>query len=873
MTALLDPRTIRRHVLPNGLTVLLRRDASAPVVAIVTHVKAGYFDETDDVVGIAHVLEHMYFKGTPRRGVGELAKQTKAVGGYLNAGTIYDHTVYYAVVPSSGFVRALDVQADAYNHSLIDADELGRELEVIIQEAKRKADNPGAVATETLYEMLFDRHRMRRWRIGREDGLRLLTRDDVVGFYRNFYRPGNTVLSVVGDVDPDAALREIEARYGAASPGEPRRTPGPVETAPLDFRYRELTGDVAQAQLAFGWRTVPTRHPDTAPLELLSTILGQGRASRLYRAVRERKLASSVSAYDYSPTEVGVFVVQTEGPADTLRDAARAAWGEVLSVCRHGVLPSEVERAQRIVEARMIRRMEDMEGQATHLAEWEALGGWELGDEVFERLMACTNAQVIGAAQRYLVPDQTAALVYRPAGAVPVAADVPAMRALLAAAPAAPLPVPAPVSPPPRPVSQAAVFEREEAGVRVYRTAHGVPVLVRRKPGAAMAHVGVFVQGGAIEETQVDAGLTLLMAHTALKGTRTRSAEAIAEAGERLGGSVNAAVGGESFGWSISVPSGRYAAAVGLLADVVQHAMLADEALERERATALAEASAMRDDMYRYPMRLALGAAYGGHPYGLPVGGSEASLRAITGDAVRAWHASRVLRSAAVVAVVGDADPGELAATAARAFGELEYQAPAAPPAPEWPAREVAAVEPRDKAQTALCLLFPGPSRLDDDRYAAGLVAGIASGLGGRFFDELREKRSLAYTVHAFASERRLAGTFGAYIATSPEREEQARAGLLAEFARFVEAPVTAQELADAQTYALGVHAIRLQRGGAVLSDVIGAWLDGRLSELAEFEGRVRAVTAERIQAMAGRYFDPARRVEGIVRGTTGKAV
>src|SRR5213593_226209 len=116
----IDPDSVVRTQLSNGLTVLVRADHSAPVVAIVTFVSAGYFDETDDVVGIAHVLEHMYFKGTPSRGVGEIAKQTKAVGGYLNAATIYDHTLYYAVVPSSGFVQALDIQADAYRSSAID---------------------------------------------------------------------------------------------------------------------------------------------------------------------------------------------------------------------------------------------------------------------------------------------------------------------------------------------------------------------------------------------------------------------------------------------------------------------------------------------------------------------------------------------------------------------------------------------------------------------------------------------------------------------------------------------------------------------------------------------------------------------------------
>src|SRR5215210_1544034 len=118
-TTLLDPATVQREVLPNGLTVLVRRDASAPVVAVNTYVKAGYFDETDAVVGIAHVLEHMFFKGTERRGVGEIAKQTKASGGYLNAHTIYDHTSYYAVLPASGFVTGLEIQADAYAHSVV----------------------------------------------------------------------------------------------------------------------------------------------------------------------------------------------------------------------------------------------------------------------------------------------------------------------------------------------------------------------------------------------------------------------------------------------------------------------------------------------------------------------------------------------------------------------------------------------------------------------------------------------------------------------------------------------------------------------------------------------------------------------------------
>jgi len=864
----IDPASVVRTRLSNGLTVLIRRDRSAPVVAIVTYVNAGYFDETDDVVGIAHVLEHMYFKGTPERGVGEIAKQTKAVGGYLNAATIYDHTVYYTVLPSSGFLQGLDVQADAYARSLIDSEELARELEVIIQEAKRKADNPAAVATETLYELLHDRHRIRRWRIGREPGLRQLTQAALMGFYRNFYHPGNTVLSIVGDVDPDEALRGVQNKYGSIPSGEPSRRPGLTEEGVSGFRYRELTGDIGQTQLAFGWRTPGTTHPDTAALDLLAAVLGSGRASRLYRAVRERRLASSVSAYNYTPTEIGVFVVHAEAPPSSTRDAARAIWAQLSAIRDGDIGELEIERAKRIYESRWVRRLEDMEGQANYLAEWEALGDWRMGDRYLERLLMATRDDLVAVSDRYLDPSNTGAIVYRPTSSEPVAADADALRGLLEAKPApAPLPPPIPYKAHVIAVAPEPTFEREDAGVRVYRTTTGMPILVRRKLGAPLVHAGVYVLGGVIDEEPSVAGLTTVMTRTALKGTTTRTALQIAEESEMLGGSVSASSGSESFGWSISVPTQFAAAAIELLADVVQHPTLAEEALETERTIAIADVATLRDDMYRYPMRLASQAAFANHPYGTPVSGTEETLGRIDRSLVRRWHMERALNSTSVIALVGDAEPDELASLAARAFTEMRHVASRDLSSPQWPSSVTTTAEPRDRAQTALTLLFPGPARDDEARFSSAMITSVASGLGGRFFDELRDKRSLCYTVNAFAIARRLGGTIGAYIATSPGQEDAARDGLLAEFRRLRDEPVTAEELARAQTYAIGSHAIRQQSGGAVLADLVETFLFGSLRELVEYEHHVRAVTAESMQRVAAKYFDDARRVEGIVRG------
>jgi zinc protease len=178
------------------------------------------------------------------------------------------------------------------------------------------------------------------------------------------------------------------------------------------------------------------------------------------------------------------------------------------------------------------------------------------------------------------------------------------------------------------------------------------------------------------------------------------------------------------------------------------------------------------------------------------------------------------------------------------------------------------AAESRDKAQTAIALAFPAPPRDDESRFAANLIATVASGLGGRFFDELRDKQSLAYTVQAAVSERRLAGMFLSYIATSPEKEGVARAGLLGEFAKLRDELVSDEELARAKEYVVGSHAISQESGGAQLGEMLDAWMFGEgLHELLEYDTRMRAVTADQMREVARKYFDAERRVEGIVRG------
>jgi zinc protease len=880
---------VHREVLPNGLTLLVRRDPSAPVVAIYTRVGSGYFDEPDDVVGISHVLEHMYFKGTPTRGPGDIARDTRARGGQLNAYTTYDHTAYYAIVPSAAWQEALDIQFDAYAHSVIDAGELARELEVIVEEARRKLDAPGAVASESLYAMLFDHHRMRRWRIGQPEQLRTFTREQVHGFYRAHYRPSNTIVAIVGDVEPAAVRDAVAARYGALTAPPVARDRGPVESEPAPSRVRDWTGDLRQAQLVFGWRVPPRDHPDAIAVGLVGRVLGDGRSARLYRALREREWATAVGAHDYHTGDVGVFTIHADAPPPHVAAAASACWRELDELRARGVGPAEVSRLRDVTVSRWHRTLESMESQAALLVEWEGTGGLARGAARLEARLATPAEAITEAARAHLDPARASLVHYRPRDAAPLDRDAPiavdAGEALARVGAGATVldSVGAATEAPPWGavaihVGQHVQHVEQVHGVHVYRTREGdVPVLVRRHHGTPLVHIGVHVRGGVAVEAAGREGLARATVLAALRGVPGRTAAQIADAAERLGGPIGTTAGAETAGWTLSAPIARAEEAMRLLGAVVLEPLLPVDTLRTEMRLARAELDRARDDMAREPQRLLLEAAWATHPYARsPLGvasalaGMAVEEHDVLADAAQALHARATRAGEPVIAIVGDADPDALAALAGQTFARLARGEAPHVESPTWPAGARDACVERDKQQTALALAFPAPARTSASRYAGVLLASIASGLGGRFFEELRSRRSLAYTVSAGPHDRRAAGCFLAYIATQPAREEEARAGLLAEFARFVDEPVTLEELERARRAVLGARAIALQGGAARLGQLLDVWTLGRgLVELEDVDARLLAETPESLHAYARTWFDPTRVVTGVVRGRT----
>jgi len=530
----------------------------------------------------------------------------------------------------------------------------------------------------------------------------------------------------------------------------------------------------------------------------------------------------------------------------------------------------ELERARTLVRARWARRLESMEGRASALAAAEALEDVALLDREYQALTRVTPDQVREAVGRYLQPDAVAGVAYLPRGEGTdlTAGQLARAFAVTELRPAAAAPAPVAIR---RAPGRAGGIR--EAGVLLTRLP-GIDLLVRRKAGVPLATLGLYAPKLHFDPP-AQAGLGALLVRSSLRGAAGLDSGALAYAFERLGGTLTPGATSDWLGFGTSVLAEHLAEAAALLELVFSSPRLHDADVATERGLMVAEAEQVADDMFRYPFQLAFAAAFGAEGYGLPVGGLPHTLPACAPADVRAWHRRTLLGVRPVLVAVGELDPERASEELAGVFGDrpgIAAVASGAGPA-IWTVGEDGdppmQVVTREKAQAALAMAFPGPGRRDPNRSAANVWAAVASGLGGRLFEALRDRRSLAYTVIASSWQKARGGSLLTYIATSPEREEEAREQMLLELERFAREPVSGEELGQAVNYLAGQAEVSRQNGGAVAGEILEAWLAGTgLHELEDPAARYRAVTAEDVRRVAEEYLVPSRRAEGVVRGT-----
>ena len=840
------PPGVKLTTLENGLTIIVREDHSAPVVSAQAWAMAGSIHEGRWLgAGLSHVLEHMLFKGTKTRAGSRIDQEVQEAGGYMNAYTSFDRTVYHIDVPNTGAVKAIDILCDIMQHATLPPDELAKEMDVIRREMDMCHDDPGRRASRRLFETAYTKSPYRFTIIGYPDIFNEVKPDDIRNYYTEKYAPNNVFFVVAGDVKNDEVVAQIKTAYAKS-----KSKPMPPVVLPLEPKQtasREIIEEapVELGHVHFAWHIPELRHADVPALDVLAVLLGSGRSSRLFQQVREKQgVVHHVDAWTYSPGLPGLFGVSAVVDGDQFEAANAAILAEIEKIKSLSVSADELHKAIKQFISATLSSRKTMEGQAQNLGgNWLAANDLNFSERYLAAVKHVTTNDVQRVARAYLTPESRTLYALLPEGAAPKA--------------------------------KANVENNADNAIQKIVLPNGLTLLVKEDHRLPFVEFRSVFKGGVLAEDAANNGTTMLLAKMLIKGTAKRNAEKIAVEIESVGGSLDSYGGNNSFGVNAEVLSSDFATGLDLLADVILNPIFPADELEREKEIQIAGIRSRRDELLKSASLAMRRALFGDTGYGLDSLGTEESVEKISVAGLKSFHQKLTVPNNCVLAIYGDVHVAEVKAAVEKAFSNWKNSGGAsvlasrlvsslAPPTPGSPKR---VEETRDKKQAVLVIGFPGTTLDSDDRYALDLLQECCSDLGSRLFLRIREQLGLAYYVGAQNFAGLVPGYFAFYTGTEPTKVALVETELLKEAELLRTEGLTADELKRAKAKIIGGKKIARADLGhlamtSALDELYGlGWQRAELDD-AKFE----AVTLEQIKSAAQKYLKPEASVISIVK-------
>ncbi len=408
-----SPSGVGRALLDNGLTVLVEKVPGSRSISAGVWIKAGSRHDPLAAKGLAHIIEHLLFKGTQTRSAEQIALDAESVGAMINAGTGKETTFYYADAPLEGLDVVLDVLADLVMNPALDPDELERERGVLLEEIRNRDDDPDQCAYERFFHELWDPfHPLGEPILGDQTTVEAITRDAVADHHRAYYSPSNCVVAVCGAIAADWVMEHVEKRFSFSvpspnlsqvEPASPSAQPAPsMRIGEQFFEHR-----AGQTHIYVALPVPDVHHEDRFPLEVLNTVLGDGMSSRLFREIREKHgLAYSVASYVSRYSDAGAWILYAGVGPEKARRTRDLLLEQLRSLRQHGVSRQEIKLAKAKLRGHLILSLETNGHRMARLGNAAALGCPLLSvDEVIHRLDSVSGAEIEQAIDLYVKPD------------------------------------------------------------------------------------------------------------------------------------------------------------------------------------------------------------------------------------------------------------------------------------------------------------------------------------------------------------------------------------------------------------------------------------------------------------------------------------
>lgn len=823
---------VKRYVLDNGLT-LIQKTTASKLVAIQVWVKTGSINEGELLgSGVSHYVEHMLFKGTKKREVGQFAREIRQLGGQLNAYTSLEHTVYHLVLPAEYLDKGLEVMADAIQNSSFIADECEREKEVILKEINMGDDSPHNYLLKLFYNTMYTKHPYRHPVIGYRQVFSSLERRDLLNYYQRQYVPSQMLLVIVGGIDQAETYGQVQKYWGDFNRRLPSPLVVPAEPPQIQSKHLEEEFPLEISRLSMGFKTVNISHEDVYPLDVLAIVLGQGRSSRLYRRLKEETgVVYKINAYSYTPGYTGHFAVTANLDYEKLPQVEKLIWEELDKLKQGRVTADEIKKAKNQVISEVLLEQETVEGQAHDLGVNEALtGNYKFSAHYVAGIGSVTKTQLIQVAKHYFKQDK---------------------QVLVA------------LTPPAAEKAKTTKKSQDKAVSKIKRWVlkdNGLTLLVNENHQLPLVTLHVMLKGGIRLEQEANNGVFNFIQQMLLKGTQSLSGEQIADTLESVGGQVGVDSGTNSASCTIMVQQKDFELGLGLLADILMNPAFPAAELENARAKITADILSQNDDLIYVARTLFMKNMFIKHPYRFPPLGTPERVASLSRDELIRVHGEYYVPNNMVLAVFGDVDGNKVLEQVKQVWGRFETKAlPTLDIPQEGALTKIRSAEAAaDKKQTVLLLGYPGIDILHKDRYIFQVLTYVLSGQGSRVFDNLREKQGLAYYAGAFMFSGIDPGAYIFYVGTTADKLAAAKQGLLTEIDRLRQELVTSDELTLAQHNIIGNQLINRQRNHSFAEEVaLDELLGLGYEEIDRFEEGIMQVTREDIKRIAKEYFTP----------------
>ncbi len=815
------------ETLPNGLTLILDPDPSAPVVSAQFWVATGSMHEDEHLgAGISHFLEHMVFKGTRDYDGDTLADTVQAAGGHWNAYTTFDRTVYYIDGPAASLETFMRVLTGLVFHPILPESEFEKEKDVIRREIDMGLDDPDSVASRLLFSTVFQQDPRRHPVIGHRHLFDAIRHEDLTNYHRTRYTTDRTFCVISGDFNPDQAREMATALTADLQPGCGREPLVAIDAPQLGPRRTRETFAVPTSRISLAWKMPALDHPDTPAFDVLAGILGRGRSSRLHRVLREEKeLALEISAFSWAnPGREGLIAVSAEALTENRDALIPAILAEVAAVVA-SPLDDDLAKAQRQIAASQFRSLTTASGRAADLASnWHEARDLDFTRSYLAAIQAVTVADIRRVAATLTGQRFTQTLLD-----------------------------PTDSPPPARTVKSA----HSGSEILVHTLSNGLQVALVPDHRVPLVHLQAAVRGGMTAETPETNGLNQLLAASLTKGTATRSAQEIAVTLEALGASINAGTGNNALLVQAAGLAPDLATILDVFAEVIIFPSLPSDAISREKASQLASLEEALQDPLHTGFRALRETLFSGAGYGLDSLGSPESLGKLDHSALAAHHSRLFNASNLTLVIAGDFEP-------ASTLELLESHFAALPAGEAWsaPASQLAIggnhTRHLPKKQAVLTIGFPGTTVSGSDRYALAMIQEYASDMAGPLFTRIREELGLAYQVGATQFLGYDTGLFTFYMATDPAQADLATRELLAEIRKIAADGIPDDTFDRVRSTVLSGLAIQQQSPAAVARHVALDLVFGHPADQHRLlPAAYAALTPGQVREIAARIFSP----------------